>query len=192
MSRFAGVGLCVLSLFMGACTGNKTTEPTRAETSARTSVTDPVSGTTLAKGASFKISFTIDYAQDALTWYTVAFVRDDGVYSPPVACGGGGSSGGAFAGQPVEVAGVLGPLPTGGGVRTDSQRWGNVLYQFAKGRRVTSAVLLLKRIPSFPTTNSCEPLGTALPSFETVPTGTVYPERADQRVDMPLNWTIQE
>ena len=192
MNRFVVRGLCVLAVFTGACTGgNKTTEPTRTTTTARVSAVDPVAGTVLAKGASFRISFTIEYAQDAMTMYTVAFLRDDGVYSPPFACGGGGSSGGAFAGQPVEVAGVLGPLPTGGGVRTDSQRFGNILYQFAKGRRV-NALMLLKRVPALGTTPGCTPLGTAVPGFENVTTGTVFPDQADQRVDITLNWTIQE
>ena len=191
MSRFVAVGLCVCSVFVGACTGNKTTEPTRTTTTARVSTVEPVSGTLLAKGASFKISFAVEYAQDAITLYTVAFQRDDGVYSPPFACGGGGSSGGAFANQPVEVAGVLGPLPTNVSVRTDSQRFGNMLYQFAKGRRV-NALLLLKRVAAFPNTNGCDPLGTAVPGFENPTAGAVFPNQADQRVDMTLNWTIQE
>jgi hypothetical protein len=155
--------LCVCSLFVAAC-GGSASEPTRTTTT----------------------------ATDAFTLYAAAFVRDDGVYSPPIACGGGGSSGGAFAGQPVEVAGVLGPLPSGGGVRTDSQRFGNLLYQFARGRRI-NAVLLLKRMPAAPTgpASGCTPLGTAVPGFTNVTEGTVFPENADQRVDMTLNWLIQ-
>jgi hypothetical protein len=133
--------LCVCSLFVAAC-GGSASEPTRTTTTATVSVVDPVAGTTLAIGAPFRLSFNVEYAQDAFTLYAAAFVRDDGVYSPPIACGGGGSSGGAFAGQPVEVAGVLGPLPSGGGVRTDSQRFGNLLYQFARGRRVNAVLLL--------------------------------------------------
>ena len=182
--------LCVCALFVGAC-GGSATEPTRTTTTATVSIVDPVAGTTLTIGSPFRLSFNVEYAQDAFTLYTAAFVRDDGVYSPPIACGGGGSSGGAFAGQPVEVAGVLGPLPSGG-VRTDSQRFGNLLYQFARGRRV-NAVLLLKRLPAAPTgpAAGCAPLGTAVPGFTNVTEGTVFPENADQRVDMTLNWLIQ-
>jgi hypothetical protein len=185
--------LSVCGLFVAAC-GGSATEPTRTTTTATVSVVNPAAGVTLIRGTPFRIGFTLEYAQDAFTLYAVAFVRDDGVYSPPVACGGGGSSGGAFAGQPVEVAGVVGPLPSGGSVRTDSERFGNVLYQFAKGRRVNSAVLLLKRLPGPPTgsASGCAPLGTAVPSFTNVTDGTVFPEQADQRVDMTLNWLIQE
>jgi hypothetical protein len=186
------VGLfCVLALLISACSGGET-QPTLRTSSATVTTVDPVAGTTLAIGSPFRLSFTVEYAQDAFTLYTAAFIRDDGVFSPPVACGGGGSSGGAFAGQTVEVAGVLGPLPSGG-IRTDSQRFGNILYQFAKGRRV-NAVLLLKRLPAPPSgpAAGCAPLGTSVPGFTNVTVGTVFPENADQRVDMSLNWLIQE
>ena len=185
------VGLfSVLPLLISACGGGGT-EPTLRTSSATASTVDPVAGTTLAIGSPFRLSFNVEYAQDAFTLYTAAFIRDDGVFSPPVACGGG-SSGGAFAGQTVEVAGVLGPLPSGG-IRTDSQRFGNILYQFAKGRRV-NAVLLLKRLPAPPTgpAAGCAPLGTSVPGFTNVTEGTVFPENADQRVDVSLNWLIQE
>jgi hypothetical protein len=144
-------------------------------------------------GTPFKISFTVQYAQDAFTLYTVAFVRDDGLFSPPLTCGGGGSSGGAFADQTVEVSGVVGPFSGGGGVRTESQRIGNILYQYAKGHRV-NALLLLKRLPEQPTgpSTGCAPLGTASSDgYGSVIVGTVFPEQADQRVDMALNWFIQ-
>jgi hypothetical protein len=182
---------CILSLLSGAC-GGTATEPTRTTTSARVSLVDPVASTTLAIGTPFKISFTVEYAQDTFTLYSVAFVRDDGVYSPPFACGGGGSSGGAFAGDTVEVSGVIGPLPATG-VRTDSQRFGNILYQFAKGHRV-NAVLLLKRLPGPPSgsQSGCEPIATSVPGFDNPTVGTVFPAVADQRVDMSLNWFIQE
>jgi hypothetical protein len=184
---------CTLPLLVTACGGGAETEPTRTTTSATVSTVEPIAGTALPVGTAFRLGFTIEYAQDAFTLYTVAFVRDDGVFSPPVACGGGGSSGGAFAGQPLEVSGVLGPLPTSGGVRTDSQRFGNILYQFAKGRRV-NAVLLLKRLPGPPTGSAagCVPLGTTVPGFTNVTEGTVFPENADQRVNLTLNWFIQE
>lgn len=190
--RYAGL-LCALSLFIGGCAGSNT-EPTttRTTTTARVNIPEPAASTTMTVGTPFKVSFAVQYAQDAFTFYTVAFVRDDGVYSPPLTCGGGGSSGGAFADQTVEVSGVLGPF-SGSGSRTESQRIGNILYQFAKGRRV-NALLLLKRLPEQPTgpSTGCAPLGTAGgDSYSSVIVGTVFPEQADQRVDMTLNWFIQ-
>jgi len=191
ISRFVG-RLCVLSLFTGGCAGSDT-EPTstRTTTSARVSIVDPVTGTTLTRGTAFKLSFTVEYAQDAFTLYTVAFVRDDGLYSPPLTCGGGGSSGGAFADQPVEIAGVVGPLS--GGVLTESARIGNVLYQFAKGHRV-NAMLLLKRLPGPPTgpASDCVPIGSGGRDPSKPTEGTVFPENADQRVNMSLDWFVQE
>jgi hypothetical protein len=138
---------------------------------------------TLTRGTPFRIGFTVEYAQEAYTFYTVAFVRDDGAYSPPLTCGGGGSSGGAFAGQPVEVSGTVGT------------EWkGNILYEFAKGRRV-NAVLLLKRTPGGPPSGpaqGCAPLGTGGLDPSRPTEGTVFPDAADQRVDMSLNWFIQQ
>jgi hypothetical protein len=177
--RFVG-RVCVLSLFTGGCAGSET-EPTRTTTTARVSIVDPAAGTTMTVGTPFKISFTVEYAQEAFTLYTVAFVRDDGLYSPPLTCGGGGSSGGAFAGQPVDVSGVVGA------------DWkGNILYQFAKGHRV-NAMLLLKRLPEQPNgpASDCVPIGAGGRDPSKPTEGTVFPEQADQRVDMPLNWLIQ-
>jgi hypothetical protein len=173
--------LCVVCLFTGACAGDRATEPTRTTTSARVSTVDPATGTTLTKGTPFKISFTVEYAQDAFTLYTVAFVRDDGRYSPPLTCGGGGSSGGAFAGQTVDVSGIVG---------TDWK--GNILYQFASGHRV-NALLLLKRLPGPPSgpASDCVPIGTGGRDPGKPTEGAVFPENADQRVDMTLNWSIQ-
>ncbi len=191
MFRRVVVRLCALSLFTGGCAGSDT-EPTRTTTSARVSIVDPAAGNTLTRGTPFKISFTVEFAENAFTLYTIGFVRDDGVYSPPFACGGAGTSGGAHlgAGQ-VEVSGVVGPLPVGGGGRTESERMGAILFEFAKGHRV-NALLLLKRLPEPPSgpAAGCAPLGTFVPLFN--PTeGTVFPENADQRVDMPLNWFVQ-
>lgn len=179
MFRKPLVGLCVLALFTAGCAGSDTEPSTRTTTSATVSMVDPAAGTTLARGVPFKLSFAVQYAQNAFTFYTVAFVRDDGVYSPPLTCGGGGSSGGAFADQTVDVSGIVG---------TDFN--GNILYQFARGRRV-NAVLLLKRIPSDQTGPGCAPLGTFVPNPSNPTQGTVYPAVADQRVDMTLNWFIQ-
>jgi hypothetical protein len=183
--------LCVLSLVSGACKGG-VTEPTTKNSFGTVNVANPAASTTLTKGTSFQVPFTVTFAQNSFTLYTVAFVRDDGVYSPPFACAGAGSSGGAIVGpQAVEVSGVLGPLPTGG-LRTESQRFGNILYQFAKGHRV-NAVLLLKRLPDANSMGpGCMPLGTAVPGFENVTEGTVFPAVADSRTDVTLNWFIQE
>ena len=92
----------------------------------------------------------------------------------------------------MEVAGVVGPLPVRGGSRTDSEIKGNMLYQFAKGHRV-NALLLLKRVPAAPdgSTPACAPLGAGGLDFTKPTEGTVFPENADQRVDMTLNWFIQ-
>ena len=184
--------LCVLSLFTGGCAGSDT-EPTRTTTSARVSVVDPAAGNTLTRGTPFKISFTVEFAENAYTLYTIGFVRDDGVYSPPFTCAGAGSSGGAHlgAGQ-VEISGVVGPLPSGSGVRTDGEFKGNVLYQFAKGHRV-NAVLLLKRLPAPPSgpAGDCVPIGAGGRDLTKPTEGTLFPENADQRVDMTLNWFIQ-
>jgi hypothetical protein len=136
----------------------------------------------LTKGTPFKISFKVEYAQDTFTMFVVAFVREDGVYSPPFTCAGGGSSGGAFSDDTAEISGVLG---------TDWK--GNVLYEFAKGHRV-NALLLLKRTsgpPTGPVTDDCAGIGTGGRDPSKPTEGTVFPANADQRVDMSLNWFIQ-
>jgi hypothetical protein len=68
------------------------------------------------------------------------------------------------------------------------------VHEFGKGHRV-NLVLLLKVVPdlALPLVG-CGPLGTDVPGLNNSnnPTeGTVFPDNADQRVDLPLNWFIQ-
>jgi hypothetical protein len=68
------------------------------------------------------------------------------------------------------------------------------MIEFAKGHRVNALLLLLKRLPGPPTgpaSDGCAPIGTVVPGYENPTVGTVFPENADLRVDMTLNWLIQ-
>jgi hypothetical protein len=109
-------------------------------------------------------------------------VSDDGRYSPPFICAGS-RVGGGYAVEEQDLRGV---------VATD--RVGHILHEFGKGHRV-NLVLLLKVVPdlTLPLVG-CGPLGTDVPGLNNSnnPTeGTVFPDNADQRVDLPLNWFIQ-
>jgi hypothetical protein len=67
------------------------------------------------------------------------------------------------------------------------------LYEFGKGH-IVNLVMLLKVVPGPTRPPACGPLGTDIPGLNNSnnPTeGAIFPENADQRFDMTLNWFIQ-
>ena len=170
----------MVCVFAAACGGNGI-EPTEINASARLTGIDPPIGTTLVRGNPFKVSFVVQWSHSGpsnmLT--TVAFVRDDGRYSPPLDCDSVGASGPGSAGLEAAASGTVG-----------EGRSGTILYEFAKGHRV-NALLLFKSLPSREREPGCAPLGTEIPGLSNPTDGTVFPTNADQRMDTALNWFIQ-
>jgi hypothetical protein len=170
--RFCAVCLCT-----AAC-GGTGIEPSEITASARLVSVDPAVGTTLASGSPFKVTFSVQWAQSDTSYMVaaVALVRDDGQYSPPLACHKIGAP--RYSSQTMEAVatGIVG-----------KDRGGNILYEFSKGHRV-NALLLVKATPE---REGCAPISTLPPGLSNPTEGTVFPENADQRVDATLNWFIQ-
>ena len=121
----------------------------------------PAVGATVANNAAYDVR--IDVSGDRGHYFTtIAFVRDDGVYSQPAMCGetdagSGGGSGGLGFGQTHEVRKTIDRL------------------NFAIGRRVNLVVLFSSR-------GGCD-VGPSAP--------TVDPSQADLgRRDVTLNWLV--
>jgi len=139
-------------------------------------------GATVTSGSLFSISFTKQQARTTVVQSAIAFVRDDGAYSPPIACARDESTTQA----PYTIS-----MHSAWGIMRAEWR-GNTLYEFAKGRRV-NAVMLFRTGFDLPGVG-CEPLSTqidwARPPSPTE--GAVFPANADQRVDVVLDWFIQQ
>jgi len=170
----------------GCKCGGIGTEPSPNPATATLIGLEPAAGSTLAGGTSFKISYKFEYAltpgSDLRVW-AFAFVRDDGRYSPPIVCGASRaastSGGGGYTLQAKALPGVVG-----------TDRIGRILYEFAKEHSV-NLVLLLKVLPGLVAPPGCGPLGTDVPGLSNPTEGTVFPENADQRLNLTLNWFIQ-
>jgi hypothetical protein len=183
--RAAG-GLCVVScLLVGAC-GNAT-DPTQPTKSDATLTHEPTAGATLTIGSPFKVSYTLRQFTPVYTYYALSFVRDDGAFSPPLACGRTGAAG---TSQGTGTGFVTGTLAAG----VVGADWkGNILYQFAQGHRVNAVMLLKDTFPAFaPPGFGCDPLSTDMDPNRPPTEGAVFPAAADQRVDVTLNWLIQQ
>jgi hypothetical protein len=167
--------------FAAAC-GGTGIEPTEINASARLTGIDPPMGTTLARGNPFRVSFVVQWSQSGPSYMltTVAFVRDDGRYSPPLDCDSLRVSGPGAGGLEAVAFGTVG-----------EGRSGTILYEFAKGHRV-NALLLFKSLPSREREPGCAPLGTEIPGLSNPTEGAVFPADADQRVDVVLDWFIQQ
>jgi hypothetical protein len=143
---------------LGGCLGGPSS-PTAPST---VNVThSPAVGATVANGASYEVRVD-DSGARGRYFATIAFVRDDGVYSRPFLCGetdagSGGGSGGRGAGLTHDVRNPVDTL------------------NFAVGRRVNLVVLFSSRGPCV--------IGLDAPAAD--------PSQADLgRKDVTLNWLV--
>jgi hypothetical protein len=167
---------------IGAC-GENTTAPTPIPEKPTITITsvEPAVGATVTSGRLFSISFTKQQARTTVVQVAIAFVRDDGAYSPPIAC---------WREESTTIAPYSTSMHSAWGIVGDEWR-GNILYEFAKGRRV-NAVMLFRTGFDLPGVG-CEPLSTQI-DYARPPSpteGAIFPANADQRVDVTLDWLIQ-
>ena len=157
-----------LSAFFAVCTtclstpscGGIPGEPTPQDASAFVRIVEPMAGATLTVGTAFAIGYGMRSASVG-TALAIAFVRDDGAYSPVIHCHGLGfvPNAGPSVGA---VEGIVG-----------RNQPGTILYEFGRGHRV-NAVMFLRSPFEVPPTEC--PVSSA---------------NADQRVDITLNWFVE-
>lgn len=173
----------IVSVFTAACGENPTapTPPPEKPTITITNVEPPV-GATVRNGTLFTISYTKQQARATVVQSAFAFVTNDRAYSAPIACARDENPGGTapYGISMHSVWGIVGA------------EWrGNILFEFAKGRRA-NAVMLFRTEAVTPGVG-CAPLSTEIDwnNPPTDGTGAVYPANADQRIDVTLNWFIE-